>query len=185
MGFDHERLGIADAARETRIKYAWKTYVAPQDRVSPVDPAAPAPSAPPPVEPPKPHKIYVPSRLSLTGRGGGYGGATKYVANPDLAASRVRDIIEIVCDVFGVSVESVLSASRYRKVARARQAAMALMESRMRLSRPSIGKIMQRDHTTTTYAIAGMVPRLIETDPSFANLYRHAGDLIRQKWAVQ
>lgn len=75
-----------------------------------------------------------------------------------------ENIIRVVADVFGVSVERMLSRERSQEVAFPRQIAMYLMREQANISLPNIGKALGgRDHTTVMYGCE-KVGELIEED---------------------
>lgn len=127
-------------------------------------------------------RIPVPSRLTVTGRyGRSYGG--KPVPDHAGTSAKVRDIITVFADVFGVEIELLLSSERRKKYARPRQAAMYLMAKHLRLSQTTIGEIFKRDHTTVTSSVA-KITQLLAEDRSFQCRYEFATHQLRQLWAV-
>lgn len=62
-------------------------------------------------------------------------------------------IINTFCSVFGVAREELLSSSRTKHVAPARQATMWGLRYIEDLSLESIGAILDRNHSTVTYGI--------------------------------
>lgn len=73
------------------------------------------------------------------------------------------DVIRVVSDVFGVTVDRILGRDRSREVALPRQVAMYLLREVANTSLPQIGEALGgRDHTTVMYAcdkVADMLER--------------------------
>ncbi|MEI7988513.1 MAG: chromosomal replication initiator protein DnaA [Chloroflexota bacterium] len=73
-------------------------------------------------------------------------------------------IMNVVADVFGISIERMLDRDRSRQAAVPRQFAMYLLREDAKLSLPQIGEFMGgRDHTTVMYA-CDKIAELIERD---------------------
>lgn len=76
-----------------------------------------------------------------------------------LLATGAGPIIYAAADLYGVSIDQVLSTSEEIHVVRARQAAAWLMH-RQGLSYPQIGRALKRHHTTMMHAV-----RRVESQP--------------------
>ena len=64
-----------------------------------------------------------------------------------------RRVVELVAQSFSVTVEQVLSRSRSRSIARARQASCYVLRERFGMSLHEIGSLLDRDHTTVLHSI--------------------------------
>ncbi len=74
------------------------------------------------------------------------------------------DVIQLVADAFGITVDQILARDRSRKVALPRQIAMYLLREESQISLPQIGEALGgRDHTTVMYA-CDKVSDLLEED---------------------
>jgi chromosomal replication initiator protein len=81
-------------------------------------------------------------------------------------------IQQIVCDYFGLAVDSLQSKTRKREIVQARQVAMYFSKSLTNSSLSMIGsKIGKKDHATVLHACKA-VNNLIETDKDFKNQMR-------------
>lgn len=75
-----------------------------------------------------------------------------------------EEIVRLVSETFGVSVERIISKERTREVALPRQIAMYLMREELKISLPQIGEILGgRDHTTIMHG-CDKVAELLQTD---------------------
>lgn len=95
---------------------------------------------------------------------------------------RVSDVIVAAAAVFGVPVEDMLSPSRVRRVAYPRFAAMHFLHNVLRISLPSIGTALNRDHTTCLSGIR-RAAHLRCDDISFAGHSRLLARELRRKWS--
>jgi len=83
---------------------------------------------------------------------------------PRRQAIEPEQIINLVAEAFGVSVERLRSKSRSHKVALPRQVAMYLLREDAKLSLPQIGELLGgRDHTTVKYGYEKIADQ-IESD---------------------
>lgn len=82
----------------------------------------------------------------------------------------MREIIEIVSIVTGVSVENILAQNRNYTIADARKIGMRLMVNYTGLSYPMIGKAFQRHHSSVMNSHKVALD-LIATDKKFAKAY--------------
>jgi chromosomal replication initiator protein len=74
------------------------------------------------------------------------------------------EIIRMVAEAFGITVEQILARNRARQVALPRQIAMYLLREEAQISLPQIGEALGgRDHTTVMYACE-KVSGLLEED---------------------
>ncbi len=80
-------------------------------------------------------------------------------------------IIEETSKCYGIEVSDIMSASRTKEIATARQVAMYIIRSITQLSLPEIGRIFGRDHTTVLHSIE-KVEGLIKTDRETAENIR-------------
>jgi len=73
-------------------------------------------------------------------------------------------VLQMVSDAFGISVDQILARDRSRQIALPRQIAMYLLREESQISLPQIGKVLGgRDHTTVMYG-CDKVADLIERD---------------------
>jgi chromosomal replication initiator protein len=85
-----------------------------------------------------------------------------------------KDVVKLVADAFGITVEQILARDRSRQVALPRQIAMYLLREEAQISLPQIGEALGgRDHTTVMYA-CDKVSDLLEED---ARLRRQVVDI--------
>lgn len=100
----------------------------------------------------------------------------------DIIAAQERltsfsNIVQVVSEHFGITVDQLLSACRQKKFAWPRHLAIALCKDLSTLSLPDIGKAFGgRDHTTILHACK-KIEHLRDTDPDVAVIYN---SLIRQ-----
>lgn len=59
--------------------------------------------------------------------------------------------LDTVCQVCGVSKKEIMSRSRQKEIASARQILMYLLKEELEMSYPAIGKFFQRDHSTALH----------------------------------
>jgi len=78
----------------------------------------------------------------------------------------VRDVVIIICDTYGVTLEQLKSKSRRGVFVAPRQLAMYLIEDRTKLSLQSVGAIFSRAHGTVIHA-RKIIRQLIEVDMAF------------------
>lgn len=97
-----------------------------------------------------------------------------------IAVAPMHEIIRIVADVFGVSLNEIVSPHRQRNVTRARQAAAYLATIHTQLSFPAIGRGIKRDHTTVLHSFR-VVPRYMVDDPLYAAKIAQADEIIRTR----
>lgn len=87
-------------------------------------------------------------------------------------------VIEIVSEVFNVSVDDLKGNSRRREISQARQIAMYLMRRHTDLSLPKIGEVFGgKDHTTVLYS-CDKITQLIKKDLNMAQTIRQLSDRI-------
>lgn len=72
--------------------------------------------------------------------------------NPPLKQRRYAWSLKEAAVIYGVSPGSLLTTSKSRSVARARQLAMAVMRERWGYSFPEIGSLFEKDHSTVMHA---------------------------------
>jgi chromosomal replication initiator protein len=100
----------------------------------------------------------------------------------DIIAAQERltsfsNIVQVVSEHFGITIDQLLSACRQKKFAWPRHLAIALCKDLSTLSLPDIGKAFGgRDHTTILHACK-KIDHLRDTDPDVAVVYN---SLIRQ-----
>lgn len=78
----------------------------------------------------------------------------------------VREMITLAADVFDTTEKDILSKSRWRPHARARQAVFALA-NRHGWSLTAIGRVFDRDHSTVGHG-RDMAPVFCRYEPQFA-----------------
>jgi chromosomal replication initiator protein len=84
------------------------------------------------------------------------------------------DVVQLVADAFGITVDQIMARDRSRQVALPRQIAMYLLREEAQISLPQIGEALGgRDHTTVMYA-CDKVSDLLEED---ARLRRQVVDI--------
>ena len=94
---------------------------------------------------------------------------------PDLRPRRhtIREIQELACDAFGVSLEELLSPSRAARIAWARQVAMYLARELTDETLPAIGKAFgNRNHTTVIHAVRRTTDRIGKDPEAYAAVER-------------
>lgn len=90
---------------------------------------------------------------------------------------QVDDVVRRVAEVYGVTVERILSRDRSRQVALPRQVAMYLLHEESNISLPQIGEALGgRDHTTILYGCE-KIADLLERDDRFR---RQVGEIKEQ-----
>jgi chromosomal replication initiation ATPase DnaA len=74
--------------------------------------------------------------------------------------TRNRDrILRAVCRLNRVSLDELKSRSHARRIVRVRQQAMYLLRTRLRMSFSSIGRLLNRDHTTVLHGVRAHAER--------------------------
>ncbi len=87
-------------------------------------------------------------------------------------------VIDIISEVYGVSVEDLKGNSRRREISQARQIGMYLMRQHTDLSLPKIGEVFGgKDHTTVLYS-CDKITQLIKRDLNMAQTIRELSDRI-------
>ncbi|MEM1254184.1 MAG: chromosomal replication initiator protein DnaA [Cyanobacteria bacterium P01_H01_bin.21] len=87
-------------------------------------------------------------------------------------------VIDIISEVFSVSVDDLKGNSRRREISQARQIAMYLMRRHTDLSLPKIGEVFGgKDHTTVLYS-CDKIAQLIKKDLNMAQTVRELSDRI-------
>lgn len=84
----------------------------------------------------------------------------------DGVQERIKAILRATATAFEVGVGEMMDPSRTRRLAYPRFAAMVLMRKLTRLSLPSIGRVLHRDHTTCLAGIRKAI-KLRNTDVVF------------------
>ena len=76
-----------------------------------------------------------------------------------------KDVVKLVADAFGITVDQIMARDRSRQVALPRQIAMYLLREEAQISLPQIGEALGgRDHTTVMYACEKVSDLLEEDD---------------------
>lgn len=87
-------------------------------------------------------------------------------------------VIDIISEVFNVSVEDLKGNSRRREISHARQIGMYLMRQHTDLSLPKIGEVFGgKDHTTVLYS-CDKITQLVKKDLNMAQTVRELSDRI-------
>ena len=137
-----ERTGIVEERAANRAKYAWKRYVAPQDRVFRSGPVI-QPAAPPPIIVALPPVNTIPSR------------------KPTAIMAKFCEVYsELSREAF--TMGDLMSPGRTRKAAWARHVCMLIVHEATRYSTTVIGKAFRRNHTTVIYALIAAKHHLTE-----------------------
>lgn len=76
----------------------------------------------------------------------------------------MAEIVEAVAVHYHLSASAIYDLGRTPRPSRARQVAMFLIRSKLKLSYPRIGKFMGRDHTTIISACRAIGGRLHQTE---------------------
>ena len=157
----NERLGLYEELAANRLKYAWKEYIPPYDRLDRTETLETIAARS--LEP-RPKK-----RLGLGPRSTRIG--------------RAKQVVDAFCKAFEVKAEGVLSHSRSRKVARPRQAAMYFLHVDMEMTSKPVGKMLDRDHSTVLHAKT-VVTDLLTRDADFTARYHRAVRSLRAIWSA-
>lgn len=102
------------------------------------------------------------------------------VLNPpsDQVEASPETVINIVAEMYNVSVEDLKGSSRRREISVARQIGMYLMRQHTDLSLPKIGEVFGgKDHTTVMYS-CDKIAQQKENDPDLARDLRQLSDRI-------
>lgn len=94
---------------------------------------------------------------------------------------RVKDILRACADAFDVGPGEMMDASRSRRLAYPRFAAMRIMRVALNLSQPQVGRIFERDHTTACNGFRRST-ELRANDPNWRHRYTKALLALRRKW---
>jgi len=98
-------------------------------------------------------------------------------ASKQNGAVSIRQLIELVCDFYDLTIDEIMSKSREKRLAFPRQIIMYLLREELRCSYPTIGaELGGRDHTTAMHAY-DKISRVIEEDEKT----RQEINLIKQK----
>lgn len=84
-----------------------------------------------------------------------------------------KKIIEIACQITGVTKEEIMTQDRSRAIADARKLAMLLCRDYTLLTYWELGVCFERDHTTIIHACE-IANDLIFTDPAFKKMFLRA-----------
>ena len=175
----NEPLGLYEELAANRAKYRWKEYIPPHDRIFKDAPEPKKVAAEPPPAPPSPptkvRRIHCKTRTR--GASNMHEGPT-----PD-HRGRVSDVINVAADVWDVTVDELLTATRTKRVTRPRFAVMHFLFNVLRISLPSIGKALNRDHTTCLHAVR-QAAHLRRSDKAFAGRSRLLARELRRMWSA-
>lgn len=95
-----------------------------------------------------------------------------------LEESSPEAVLQIVAEIYKVSIEDLKGNSRRREISLARQVAMYLMRQHTDLSLPKIGELFGgKDHTTVMYSCE-KISQLRQQDPDLAQTLRQLSDQI-------
>lgn len=89
-----------------------------------------------------------------------------------------ENIITAAAEVYGVSVEDIMSDSRKRKIAEARQMAMYLCHEKTLLDLADIGIVFGRTHATVIHSL-NKIDDLLEIDRLTKRNYELITELIK------
>ena len=94
----------------------------------------------------------------------------------------MAEIVKAVAKHYRITEAEIYGRTKPVRIARARQVAMYLIRTKLKLSYPRIGKFMGRDHTTVLSGRRAVARRIhqAEIDAIFLNLRKH-----RQQTAIE
>lgn len=92
----------------------------------------------------------------------------------------VRDIIRLVCDEYGVTLERSKEKTRKREVVTARQVSMYFIRNYTKHSLSSIGSMFNQDHSTAIHA-NNNVNNLCDTDSKYRRTVNNIEQRLIQK----
>lgn len=95
----------------------------------------------------------------------------------------IREIQELVCAEFGITMIDLLSCRRRNEVMIARHVAMWLASKATKASIPMVGRQFERDHTTVLNAI-GRVNQRMSGDHNFSHLVLSLLEFVQGKVAA-
>jgi DnaA-like protein len=84
--------------------------------------------------------------------------------SPLVVPSRIKPVISAVAKFYRVAIGDLISFRRTHELIRPRQVAMYLAKELTRHSLPTIGRVMERDHTTVLHGCR-RIARLRQEDP--------------------
>lgn len=193
-----ENLGIATELAERRKRFARYAYVAPSmagkthritvncktgERTVESD-GRPAPVVAQPIivalpAPPKRTRPLVNPFFRYSKRNDGG------VNRPTYADSRGRisSLLYVAAAAFDVTPAEFLAPTRCRRPVYARYAAMHILVKVLRISLPSIGELLHRDHTSIMEGVRA-AKRLRRSNDDFAARSRVVARELRRKWSV-
>jgi chromosomal replication initiator protein len=105
------------------------------------------------------------------------------VLNPPVQTYGIspEELLNLVSETLGVTVEDLRSSSRRREISTARQIGMYLMRQHTDLSLPKIGEVFGgKDHTTVLYS-CDKIGQLKESNPDMANTLRQLSQRISSR----
>lgn len=88
----------------------------------------------------------------------------EYLSDAEPVSDKVRRVLTVTAQQYGVSAEDILGTSRKKEIKNARNAAMYVVRTITGLSLPQIGTYFNRDHSTV-HSNIGMIESEIDTDP--------------------
>lgn len=92
-----------------------------------------------------------------------------------------QEVVEAVCEAFGISVRALICPRRTNDLSRARFAAAMLLKDKVKMSYPRISCVLgRRDHTPAINAIV-RAKGLLDRDPEWTAAYRAAEHRICRK----
>ena len=85
--------------------------------------------------------------------------------SPLVVPSRIRPVISAVAKYYGVPLGDLVSSRRTRDLIRPRHVAMYLAKQLTKHSLPTIGRVLERDHTTVLHGCR-QIEKLRQQDPA-------------------
>jgi len=108
-----------------------------------------------------------------------------FMANPNTVSFFVSDIMGIVSNYTGITIDEIESKSRKRELVMARFFCFKLIHKHSNLTLTVIGrKVGRRDHSTVIYGIRS-IEDIIETDPKIKKQFNELETLVHIKLLIK